>query len=181
LGHLPFPPREWARAFGRRRGPAVLIGVISDTHGFLDPQIAERFRGVEAILHAGDIGTPAVLEQLGRIAPVFAVRGNVDRDPALLALPERLNPILGGVQVHLVHQLSQAAPLSETRVLVFGHSHRALSEWRGNILYLNPGAAGRQGFHTTRTIALLRLDQRPESESIVLGPKAKRSGPDERE
>lgn len=149
------------------------IGVVSDTHGYLDPRLGEVFRGVEAILHAGDIGSPAVLKGLSRLAPVYAVRGNVDRDPALLALPEHLSLVLNGVHLHLVHQLPRAAAPPETNVLVFGHSHRALDEWRGNILYLNPGAAGRQGFHTIRTAALLRLGSQPESELIVLGPKAK--------
>ncbi|MGI8552093.1 MAG: metallophosphoesterase family protein [Dehalococcoidia bacterium] len=151
----------------------MLVGVIADTHGYVDPNLAQVFRDVELIVHAGDIGSPAVLDALGAIAPVRAVRGNVDRSLPLQALPERIDLRLHGIGLHLVHQLPQAIPLPQRKILVFGHSHRSLNEWRGSILYLNPGAAGRQGFHTIRTVALLRLEGQPESELVVLGPKAR--------
>jgi predicted phosphodiesterase len=96
----------------------------------------------------------------------------VDRDPRLLKLPEHLNLLLAGVTVHLVHRLDDACPKPETRILIHGHSHRPIVEWRQNILYLNPGAAGRQGFHTERTAALLDLEGSPTGTLIRLGPKA---------
>lgn len=151
----------------------MLLGVISDTHGYVDPALTRLFAGVHRILHAGDIGAHGVLEELERIAPVVAVRGNVDRDPALLTLPESITMRLAGVELQVVHQLPQARPRPETRVLIFGHSHRVRCDWQGEMLLLNPGAAGRQGFHTLRTAALLRLGERPEAEVITLGPKAR--------
>ena len=156
----------------KREGTSLLIGVISDTHGYVDPCLGDVFQGVEYILHAGDIGAPEVLDALGALAPVLAVRGNVDRDPGLLKLPEQLNLLMAGVTIQVVHRLDDACPGPETRVLIHGHSHRPIVEWRQNILYLNPGAAGRQGFHTERTAALLDLAGSPTGALIRLGPKA---------
>jgi putative phosphoesterase len=148
----------------------MIAGVISDTHGYLDERVLPFFDGIDVILHAGDIGSMAVLEQLGTIAPVFAVEGN--NDVGLdLGVEERLIISLEGHRVQLVHQLPDAEPGSE--VIVHGHSHKLLNEWRGETLYLNPGAAGRRGFHAVQSIALLRLEEhkRPEAELIVLGPR----------
>jgi uncharacterized protein len=150
------------------------VGVVSDTHGFFDPALIEVFRGVDRILHAGDVGRAELLEELGGIAPVVAVRGNVDRAPALLQLPERIDVELGGISVQLVHQIAEARPQQSTRAIVFGHSHRADCRWQENILYLNPGAAGRQGFHVQRTVALLTIGSSLECRMISLGPKSVR-------
>jgi putative phosphoesterase len=128
---------------------------------------------VARILHAGDIGSASVLEDLATIAPVIAVRGNVDRDPRLLQLPERIDLDLGGVSIQLVHRLVDARPGLATGVVIFGHSHRPAEERRGNILYLNPGAAGRQGFHRERSVAVLELDERPRASFLPLGPKSR--------
>ena len=147
------------------------LGVISDTHGWLDPRAVEHFAGVAAILHAGDIGAAGVIEALREIAPVYAVRGNVDRAPDVLGFPERLDVTLAGVPVHLVHRPVDARP-GAARVVVTGHTHRPLVEWRGGVLWLNPGAAGRRGFHTERTLAVLDLTgARPHAAIIAMGPR----------
>jgi len=152
----------------------VLIGVVSDTHGYLDPRLVDALAGVEVILHAGDVGSPAVLEGLAAIAPVHAVRGNNDAPLGGLGLPERLDVELGGLRFHVVHELPSARPPPQTNVVVFGHSHRQLCEWREGCLYLNPGAAGRRGFHALQTAALLRIEAGlPEVQPLMLGPRLK--------
>lgn len=149
------------------------LGVISDTHGWLDPAVSERLAGVDAILHAGDIGAMAVLDALARIAPVSAVRGNNDRTPDLLALPEHLDLPLAGALIHLVHRPIDARP-GDARVVITGHTHRAAAESRGGVLWLNPGAAGRQGFHRERTLAILELgDGPPRVAFIALGARGR--------
>jgi putative phosphoesterase len=148
----------------------MLAGVISDTHGYLDERVLPCFEGVDLILHAGDVGSPEVLERLAEIAPVFAVEGNNDAGLGL-GIEERLSLDLEGHRVQVVHQVPHAEPGSE--VIVHGHSHKLLNEWRDGTLHLNPGAAGRRGFHAVQTVALLCLEagKRPEAELIVLGPR----------
>src|SRR5439155_11967914 len=148
----------------------MLIGLIADTHGYLDPRVPPALKGVDLILHAGDIGTEAVLAALARIAPVTAVAGNNDAKLAQLALTLRVDLNLEGVKLHLVHRLIDAAPGSDTRIIVYGHSHKALVAKREGVLWVNPGAAGRVGFHHEVTLALLRLDDEGcEAELVLLG------------
>ena len=135
----------------------MLIGVISDTHGYIDPRLAAAFEGVEAIVHAGDVGGAGVLDELRRMAPLYAVRGNNDEPLGGLGLPLHADFELAGVRFHLVHQLPHARPERPARVVVYGHSHRTLVEDREGRLYLNPGAAGRAGFHRLQTVALLSI------------------------
>lgn len=139
----------------------MLIGVISDTHGFLDPQIPTVLAGVEHILHAGDIGLPAVLLELEKLAPVTAVLGNTD----YLATCNMTEVVQLDERKFLVHHIVDvAAPAEEVRlrvareqpdVVVFGHTHRPFQETIGRILYLNPGYAGRPRFRLARSVALL--------------------------
>jgi putative phosphoesterase len=148
----------------------VLIGVVSDTHGYLDDRARSRLRGVDLILHAGDVGGSEVLTGLAAIAPLYAVEGN--NDVALgLGLPPRLLLELERHRIQVVHQLPHAA--GESEVLIHGHSHRTRNEWVNGSLLLNPGAAGRQGFHAVQSIALLRLEagSTPEAEIVELGPR----------
>ena len=150
----------------------MLIGLIADTHGYLDPRVPPALKGVELILHAGDIGAEGVLVALASIAPVTAVAGNNDANLAQLGLPLRVDLNLEGVKLHLVHRLIDAAPGSDTRIIVYGHSHRAVVVERVGRLWVNPGAAGRVGFHHEVTLALLRLDDdRCEAELVLLGPR----------
>jgi putative phosphoesterase len=153
------------------------IGLVSDTHGYLDPELFRVFEHVKCIIHAGDVGRASVLTDLEAIAPVFAVRGNVDRDEGVRHLPERLDLVLAGIPIHVVHRLDDARPRTDTRILIHGHSHRTVQEWRGNILYLNPGAAGRQGFHTERSALILNLAATPAGSLVDLGPKAAARAP----
>lgn len=146
------------------------VGVIADTHRYFDPRIREAFTEVSAILHAGDIGAEEVLRELADLAPVTAVVGNNDGSLTHLDLPTHANLIISGVGVHLVHRLQDASPPEGTRVVVYGHSHRALVEQRDGVLYVNPGAAGRVGFHRELTVALLSLDDRsPHAKITTLG------------
>lgn len=152
----------------------MLIGVISDTHGYMDPRIAAAFAGVEAIVHAGDVGGAGVLDALRAIAPVFAVYGNNDERAGASTLGLSLHEDfdLGAVRFHLVHQLPHARPEADTRVVVYGHSHRPKIEPREGRLYVNPGAAGRVGFHRSQTVALLTIERGEVQSTIVeLGPR----------
>lgn len=159
------------------RGDRTLIGVVSDTHGHLDARLLAAFEGVDAIVHAGDVGSEAVLEGLREIAPVYAVCGNNDIPLGRLGLPDHLDVDLGGLRLHVVHEIAHARPAPDAAVVVFGHSHRQLSEWRDGRLYLNPGAAGRRGFHRLQTAALLAVEGgRAEPELLVLGPRLKATG-----
>jgi hypothetical protein len=150
----------------------MLIGVIADTHGYLDPRLPSALAGVDAIVHAGDVGGAHVLEALRAMAPLHAVYGNNDEKLGGLGLQLREDFDLGGVRVHLVHQLPHARPGPATRVVIYGHSHRALVAQRDGRLYLNPGAVGRTGFHRVQTIALLTIVRRRLDARIVeLGPR----------
>ncbi|QYG03251.1 MULTISPECIES: metallophosphoesterase family protein [Massilia] len=129
-------------------GP-VRIGLISDTHGLLRPQALDFLRGSDHILHAGDIVGAAILGQLAGLAPLTAVRGNNDYGDWAQALPETATVILGGVTIHMLHDLKELAidPAAQgVRVVVAGHSHKPACEERGGVLYVNPGAAGRRRF-----------------------------------
>jgi putative phosphoesterase len=150
------------------------IGVVSDTHGYLDPRLIAAFEGVDLILHAGDVGSEAVLEGLRAIARVYAVQGNNDVPLGGLGLPTHLDVSLAGIEAHLVHELPHASPTPTTTLVVFGHSHKQLAEWRGTVLHLNPGAAGRQGFHKLQTATILSIEPRRrkiEIQELTLGPR----------
>jgi putative phosphoesterase len=151
----------------------MLIGLIADTHGTIDSRVRPVFEGVGLILHAGDIGSEQVLAWLAEMASVTAVAGNNDLHLAHLGLPLHADVVLDGVHIHLVHRLQDAQPLSETNVVVYGHSHKALVAERDSRLYVNPGAAGRVGFHREITLGLLRVDGKEcRAEIVSLGPRS---------
>jgi uncharacterized protein len=137
---------------------ADTIGVISDTHGLLRPEAVEALRGCDRIIHAGDVGSPDVLDQLRRVAPVVAVRGNVDKGAWALALPRTATIDLGGQTIYMLHILGDldlkpaAAGIS---AVVYGHSHKPSIEERDGILFLNPGSAGPRRFRLPVTVARL--------------------------
>ena len=138
----------------------TLIGVISDTHGLLRPEALDALRGSELIIHAGDVGKPEILERLREIAPVVAVRGNVDTAPWAEALPETQVVRVAGRNIYVLHDRSQfvADPVTASyAAVVFGHSHQALVETRDGVLYLNPGSAGPRRFRLPITVARLRV------------------------
>ena len=134
-----------------------LIGVISDTHGQLKAEAAEALKGVDLIIHAGDVGKPEVLEELGKIAPVHAVRGNMDGHWAL-GLPETEVVEMGDLLLYVLHDVFRLDidPVAAGFVAVInGHTHTAAMENRKGVLYLNPGSAA--SFKSPATIALLRI------------------------
>ncbi len=140
---------------------ACLVGVISDTHGLLRPEVIKALEGVSLIIHAGDIGTPAVLDSLEKIAPVIAVRGNTDRDGWACRLPLTEVVEIGGVSLYVLHDLGRLdlhPAVSGFSAVISGHSHEPAIEHRNNVLFLNPGSAGPKRFTLPVSIALLRIE-----------------------
>ncbi len=139
------------------------IGVLSDTHGLLRPEVLPALAGVNHILHAGDIGKPEILDALREIAPVTAIRGNIDRSGPCAALPATEAVELSGHLFYLIHALPdldlnpQAAGIS---AVIYGHSHKPSITWKNGVLYLNPGSAGPRRFSLPITLALLHLEDR---------------------
>jgi uncharacterized protein len=138
----------------------LIVGVVSDTHGLVRPEAIEALRGSDVILHAGDIGGNNVLQELGEIAPVIPVRGNVDGGWARL-LPERHRLDLGGVAVLILHDraLLGLEPSEEgLGVVVFGHSHQPLAVKRKGVLWFNPGSAGPRRFRLPVSVGRLVIE-----------------------
>jgi uncharacterized protein len=155
----------------------MLLGVISDTHGYLDPRAAAALRGVAQIIHAGDIGSPAIVDALEEIAPVTAVYGNVDAGtPLARRFPAVERLVLEEVQIYITHiggkpaELARSLPEPRPDVYIFGHSHIALLETYAGVLFLNPGAAGRPRFGGGLSVALLEVaDSRASARLVALG------------
>ena len=142
----------------RQTSSGERIGVISDTHDLLRPEALEALEGVVRILHAGDIGNPDHLDVLARIAPVTAIRGNVDRGAWAGALPETLSLTAAGLRIHMIHDRKalRGDPAEEGwDVVISGHSHKPGIDEAGGILWLNPGAAGPRRFRLPITLAFL--------------------------
>jgi len=145
------------------------LGIISDTHGKLRPQVFSLFEGVQAILHAGDIGREDIITELGALAPVYAVHGNVDGFPIASTYPKWRLEHFGGKRILITHIVNSLAPddlrelfamagLEETPdVLVYGHTHRERIAYAGPILTINPGAAGPGRFGSKPSLAFLEI------------------------
>ena len=145
------------------------VGVVSDTHGLVRREAVKALEGAEVILHAGDVGENEVLKELQLLAPVFAVRGNVDGGWARL-LPERRLLELGGASVLLLHDRALVGPDpfedgrkrkardGGERVIVFGHSHQPLAESRGGVLWFNPGSCGPRRFSLPVSVGRLTIE-----------------------
>ncbi|MCW8155517.1 metallophosphoesterase [Stutzerimonas stutzeri] len=137
------------------------IGLISDTHGLLRPEALAALQGCAQIIHAGDIGKPQVLDGLRAIAPLEAIRGNIDTADWVRALPERLDLRIEGLTLHVLHDLKQLDidPLAAgVDVVIAGHSHKPTIERRDGVLYVNPGSAGPRRFSLPISLALLELN-----------------------
>ncbi|MGC2193548.1 MAG: metallophosphoesterase family protein [Terriglobales bacterium] len=133
----------------------TVVGVISDTHGLLRPEAVEALLGVSHILHAGDVGAEEVLEGLRRIAPVTAVRGNVDRGPWARHFPRSAVVQVEAVSIYMLHILAELDLKPEAAgfgVVVYGHSHVPSSEAKNGVLYFNPGSAGPRRFKLPVTV-----------------------------
>jgi len=143
------------------------IGIISDTHGLLRPEAERRLAGVDHIVHAGDIGRPEIIDTLRRIAPVTAIRGNVDSGEWAREYPDTTLLRLAGKSIYVLHDLKtlQADPGADIDVIVSGHSHVPKIETVGGIVYVNPGSAGPRRFKLPITLATLEVTSdgiRPE-------------------
>jgi uncharacterized protein len=137
-----------------------LIGVISDTHGLLRPEAIEAMRGVEHILHAGDVGDPAILDSLRTLAPVTAVSGNIDAHGPCSDLPATEVLTLRGQTFYMLHDrqtLDLDPAAAGFAAVISGHSHRPLIEWRQGVLYLNPGSAGPRRFTLPISLGLVTI------------------------
>jgi uncharacterized protein len=139
-----------------------LIGVISDTHGLLRPEAITALRGSERIIHAGDVGAPEILDKLRSIAPVIAVRGNVDKGAWARKLPETEVVEAGGICIYVLHDLAQLdlkPRAAGFHVVISGHSHIPKQETREGVLYFNPGSAGPRRFKLPISIGKLTLER----------------------
>jgi putative phosphoesterase len=161
-----------------RVGGATIIGLVSDTHGLVRPELFEALAGVSQILHAGDVGPAEVLVELSAIAPVRAVRGNTDA-PGRPELAERIEDVIDGVRIVVTHghelgsptppKLVSAYPTAQ--VIVYGHTHQQLVVKAARRVVVNPGAAGPRRFHLQPCVARLYLWQgQADVELVPLGP-----------
>jgi putative phosphoesterase len=136
--------------------PVLTIGVISDTHGLLRPEALDALKGSAHIIHAGDVGDPSILDRLAAIAPVTAVRGNVDTAAWAARLPLADAVELGGRLFYVLHQrehLDIDPRAAGVAMVIFGHSHKPSADVRDGVLYLNPGSAGPRRFSLPVTVA----------------------------
>ena len=148
----------------------AIIGVISDTHGLLRPEALARLRDSDYIIHAGDIGDPAILKRLAEIAPLTAIRGNVDRDSWARKIPPTNVLEVSGVSIYILHNLNELdlkPEAAEFRVVVSGHTHVAKSETKNGVLYFNPGSAGPRRFRLPVTIGRLHVKDGKASAEII--------------
>lgn len=142
------------------RSRPLIVGVISDTHGLLRPEARAALRGSEYIIHAGDIGDPAILQDLRKIAPVTAVRGNVDREAWAGTIPATNVLEAGGVSIYVLHNVATLDLKPEAggfSAVVYGHSHVPNCEKKNRVLYFNPGSAGPRRFNLPISVGKLTI------------------------
>ena len=152
-----------------------MIGVISDTHGLLRPAAIEALRGVEHILHAGDVGDPSILDSLRNVAPVTAIRGNIDVGGACSHLPPTEVVTLHGHTFYMLHDrhaLDLDPVAAGFSAVISGHSHKPLLEWRHGVLYMNPGSAGPRRFSLPISLGLVTISAGALQPQLVTLPVA---------
>jgi putative phosphoesterase len=146
------------------------VGLISDTHGLLRQEALEALRRSDLVIHAGDVGKPEILQELGKIAPVVAVRGNGDTEPWAQALPETVVAETGTAMIYVLHDVN-ALDLDPAaagfHIVVSGHSHKPAKTECDGVLYINPGSAGPRRFQLPVTVARLRLGGTPYKVEFV--------------
>ena len=159
------------------------IGVISDTHGLVRPEALEALRGSEHIIHAGDMGDPAILERLSVLAPVTAVRGNVDSGGWARKIPRTDVLEISGFSIYVLHNLAELDLKPEAAgfaAVIYGHSHIPRQEFKNGVLYFNPGSAGPKRFHLPISLGKLFVERdklRAEIfELVAAKPSRTRSG-----
>jgi uncharacterized protein len=149
----------------------MIIGIISDTHGLLRPEAVELLRGSEHIIHAGDIGDAEIIPALEKLAPVTAIRGNVDTQPWAQRFAETEVVELSGVSIYIIHDVNaldlnpQAAGFA---AVISGHSHQPKQETRNGVLYFNPGSAGPRRFKLPISVGKLVIDDGQIRSNILL-------------
>jgi putative phosphoesterase len=148
------------------------IAIISDTHGLLRQEAVERLMGVDVIIHAGDIGNQEVLDELEQVAPVFAVRGNMDRGEWAETLPLTRLVDVGEIAIYVLHDLEKLDIIPEAAgvsLVVSGHTHQPRKERKGDVLFLNPGSAGPERFNKPVSLAMVEvIGQELRAEMILL-------------
>lgn len=157
------------------RHSARVVGLISDTHGLLRPGVHDALRGVELILHAGDVGGSEILDELSLIAPVRAVFGNID-PPGAPKLEEEINLEIDGLRIHVSHGHEVGSPTParlaaryDADVVVYGHTHKQMVSQLESQLFVNPGAAGQRRFNLSPSVARLTIvSGKPEVEIVDL-------------
>lgn len=147
------------------------VGVISDTHGLLRDEALALLTGCPLLVHLGDVGDPAILERLAELAPVHAVRGNIDIEGECASLPLHRRLVINGRALQLVHDIADIDPGMSCEAVLHGHSHKPRNEWResasGHQLWFNPGAAGKRRFRLPITLGKLWIDERGIRGAIV--------------
>ena len=149
---------------------AKQIGLISDTHGLLRPEAVEALRGSELILHAGDVGKPEILDELRKLAPVVAIRGNVDTAPWTSKLQETELVETQAATFYLIHNVNELdlnPAAAGIHIVLFGHSHQPAQYEKNGVLYINPGSAGPRRFNLPISLARLNLAAKPWSVDFV--------------
>jgi putative phosphoesterase len=147
-----------------------VVGLIADTHGLLRPEATQAMRGSNHIIHAGDVGAPGLLDTLAGIAPLSAVRGNIDTAPWAETLPMSMTVDIGGVTIHVVHDKADLARYpapAGCQVVVYGHSHRPETLQADGMLLVNPGSAGPRRFSLPISAARLIVEDGKPSVTIV--------------
>jgi uncharacterized protein len=148
----------------------MMIGLISDTHGLMRPEALRALQGVSLIVHAGDVGTPEVLAALRDVAPLAAIRGNVDHGPWVQALPATRVVEIEGVLLYVLHDLGSldlVPAAAGFAAVISGHSHQPHIERRKDVLYVNPGSAGPRRFKLPISLALLHVDGKALDAQLV--------------
>jgi hypothetical protein len=142
----------------------ALVGLISDTHGLIRPEALAALRGCDLVIHAGDVGAPEIIEQLRTLAPVVAVRGNIDKGNWADRLPVTAVAEAGSALIYVLHDIAQLdlnPAAAQFNVVVSGHSHKPSHTERDGVMYLNPGSAGPRRFRLPITVARLNLRSQP--------------------
>jgi putative phosphoesterase len=146
----------------------LTIGVISDTHGLLRPEAVTALQGSDHIFHAGDVGAPEILRLLEQIAPVYAIRGNIDTGPWAKAIPVTCTVQLGGLDFYLIHNRAELKRVPPAiAAVIFGHSHQPLVETRNDVLYFNPGSAGPRRFRLPISVGKIRVNNGKLSPALI--------------
>jgi putative phosphoesterase len=150
------------------------IGVVSDTHGLFRPEIKRALKGVERILHLGDVGDISVLKELGKIAPVTAVRGNTDREGPTSELPETEVVLIADRYVYMLHDLKLLhldPAAGKFAAVLFGHTHLPNYDVRKGVLYFNPGSCGPRRFKLPVTVGVLKVNKDGEFKAKIISLK----------